>query len=181
MKIAITGHTKGIGKYLAHHLQATGFSRTNGYDITEPDKLVGSLLNYDVFINNTYHPTAQEDLFKRVFSLWKNTDKLIINMMNLGSLTTPNLKYSKNTYFSSKFKFLETTCEYYHSNKNRKIRISNLFLGTLEQNPNYEGKVKVSNDSVLESINFLINSPKNVEHFFLSVGIPAEYPTLSVI
>jgi short-subunit dehydrogenase len=40
MKIAITGHTKGIGKAIAglyYTDEVVGFSRSNGYDISKPE------------------------------------------------------------------------------------------------------------------------------------------------
>ena len=40
MKIAITGHTKGIGKAIADlYPNVIGFSRSKGYDISVLDKI----------------------------------------------------------------------------------------------------------------------------------------------
>ena len=40
MKIAITGHTKGIGKAIADlYPNVIGFSRSNGYDISKLDTI----------------------------------------------------------------------------------------------------------------------------------------------
>ena len=55
MKIAITGHTKGIGKCIFDNIISDGFSRTNGFDITKPDTFIDSIKNFDVFINNTLY------------------------------------------------------------------------------------------------------------------------------
>jgi NAD(P)-dependent dehydrogenase (short-subunit alcohol dehydrogenase family) len=62
MKVLLTGHTSGIGKFLHEYLQrfgheVTGVSRATGYDITEPysrELIITHSLSHDVFINNAY-------------------------------------------------------------------------------------------------------------------------------
>ena len=60
MKLAITGHTKGIGKAIADlYPNSLGFSRSNGYDISKPEdvKLIIETtieMDCDVFVNNAY-------------------------------------------------------------------------------------------------------------------------------
>jgi nucleoside-diphosphate-sugar epimerase len=86
MKIAITGHTQGIGLALATVFQqygheVVGFSRSNGFDISEPQARQAMLAyDVDVFINNAYHPTGQTALLKELIDRWGNTNTLIINM-----------------------------------------------------------------------------------------------------
>ena len=76
MKIAITGHTKGIGKachdLLSEDHEVTGFSRSNGYDINDPESIFSSAKDSDVFINNAYSGTAQSALFDIFFQDWEN-------------------------------------------------------------------------------------------------------------
>ena len=58
MKIAITGHTAGIGKAIAESCEAAGhevvgFSRTTGYHLFKDLELVvADAEDCDVFINN---------------------------------------------------------------------------------------------------------------------------------
>ena len=55
MKIAITGHTKGIGKACADVFsehEVIGFSRSNGFDIQAIEPILDSSNDCDVFINN---------------------------------------------------------------------------------------------------------------------------------
>ena len=69
MKIAITGHTKGLGKHLFDSLSqkhdTIGFSRSNGYDIKDPknrEKIIEESKECDILINlvhNYYHQTDQ--------------------------------------------------------------------------------------------------------------------------
>lgn len=93
MNIAITGHTKGIGKALteyftAHGHTVTGFSRSTGFDITDQQtrEHIGKVLETcDVFINNAYAPHAQKQLLLDTITLWEGTTKTIIN---IGSKST---------------------------------------------------------------------------------------------
>lgn len=88
MKIAITGHSKGIGnalfnKLIAQGHEVTGFSRSNGFNIADPNIRVGivaELADYDVFINNAYSGSAQLELLKALIPTWEGTDKQIINI-----------------------------------------------------------------------------------------------------
>ena len=91
MKIAITGHTSGVGKSLYDKLVGLGhtvfgYSRANGFDLSNKDqvaKLVKKIvyrenINYtkggfeyedddvDVFINNAYYNWSQVDLLYKV-------------------------------------------------------------------------------------------------------------------
>jgi hypothetical protein len=94
MKIAITGHTKGIGKALHdkfknHNHSVIGFSASTGFNIEDSDT-IKEILDFsadcDVFINNAYHPVGQTALLKEFIKLWEGTDKLIINISSKSTL-----------------------------------------------------------------------------------------------
>ena len=88
MKIAITGHTKGIGKALYATLsnrghEVHGYSRSNGYDISDPDvrnTILKEIKTFDVFINNAYSATAQYALLKESIHSWEGEKRVIINV-----------------------------------------------------------------------------------------------------
>jgi nucleoside-diphosphate-sugar epimerase len=88
MKIAITGHTQGIGQTLStvfqqYGYEVIGFSRSNGFDISDADSRQAIIMqsqDVDVFVNNAYHPIGQTELLKESITAWGNTDKLIVNM-----------------------------------------------------------------------------------------------------
>jgi NADP-dependent 3-hydroxy acid dehydrogenase YdfG len=94
MKVAITGHTKGIGKALAEYFQnqghtVLGYSRSNGFDISLEDirnTIIEQLDSCDVFINNAYVPLAQTDLLIKTIELWGNTTKIIVNINSKSTL-----------------------------------------------------------------------------------------------
>lgn len=93
MKLAITGHTSGLGKSisrLAHerNINVIGFSRTNGFNITDHrDRkiLINSVSDFDVFINNAYDRYGQLDLLYELYDEWKAQNKLIINIGSMAS------------------------------------------------------------------------------------------------
>jgi hypothetical protein len=85
MKIAITGHTSGIGKRLYERLHPNiiGFSLSTGYDITNPNDrqhIITEAKDCDVFINNATAGFSQTLLFLELFDVWKDQNKTIINV-----------------------------------------------------------------------------------------------------
>ena len=106
MKIAITGHSKGIGKacydILEKDNEVYGFSRSNGYDITENfNAIVHAVKNCDVFINNAWHNYIQIDLLNAIFNKWKdNENKTIVNISSLSKY--PGLSGNQTGYSATK-------------------------------------------------------------------------------
>ena len=97
MRIAITGHTRGIGQALANEYTARGhkiigLSLSQGYNINEPWSLVPIIEQCDVFINNAQDGFAQTQLLFDVWEKWQNNPaKKIINIgakMSQEPLTT---------------------------------------------------------------------------------------------
>jgi NADP-dependent 3-hydroxy acid dehydrogenase YdfG len=97
MKIAVTGHTSGIGKAIAERFTAeghtvTGFSRATGHDLTDPNmpfKIAGEAAGHDVFVNSAYSRQvgfAQTTLLYAVRDIWQsNPSKTIINVSSVAS------------------------------------------------------------------------------------------------
>jgi nucleoside-diphosphate-sugar epimerase len=87
MKIALTGHTSGIGKEFAEALkdqELKCFSRSNGYSIdtkTERDRIVREAQDCDVFISNAFsdeNPWGQTELLFDLWQVWRGLNKRII-------------------------------------------------------------------------------------------------------
>lgn len=85
MKIAITGHSAGIGQALARIYEAqgheiVGLSRRNGYNIRSLPKVADMIEPCDVFINNAQVGFAQTELLWEVWGRWKTQHKTIVNI-----------------------------------------------------------------------------------------------------
>jgi nucleoside-diphosphate-sugar epimerase len=85
MKIAITGHSAGIGQALAKIYteqghEVVGLSRRNGYNIRSIPKVAGMIEPCDMFINNAQVGFAQTELFWEVWNRWRGQNKTIINI-----------------------------------------------------------------------------------------------------
>jgi len=81
MKIAITGHRKGIGKAFAEQLSArgheiVGISRSDGENIRRVAHTASLIEPCDVLINNAISLYAQTELLFEVWHRWQSSDKV---------------------------------------------------------------------------------------------------------
>ena len=78
MKIAITGHKKGIGKAFAEQLtdkghNIIGISRSDGENIRRTAHTASLIEPCDMFINNAISMYAQTELLFEVWHRWQNS------------------------------------------------------------------------------------------------------------
>jgi len=83
MKIAITGHTAGIGQALAQEYildqhEVVGLSQREGNNIRNTPKICDRIEPCDVFINNAQTGYAQTELLFEMAQRWQGTKKHII-------------------------------------------------------------------------------------------------------
>lgn len=83
MKIAITGHTAGIGQALAKEYQQlgheiVGLSRREGNNIRNIPKICDQIEPCDMFINNAQTGYAQTELLFEMAARWQGTQKHIM-------------------------------------------------------------------------------------------------------
>ena len=81
MRIAITGHTSGIGKALAEAYvghEIIGLSKREGNNIRNTLKIANAIEPCDMFINNAQEGYAQTELLIEMHRRWANTDKHIV-------------------------------------------------------------------------------------------------------
>ena len=76
MKIAITGHTAGIGQALARSLsqrghEILGLSKRDGHNIRVIPKIAAQIESCDMFINNAQAGYAQTELLYAIWELWR--------------------------------------------------------------------------------------------------------------
>jgi len=83
MKIAITGHTAGIGQALAEEYtlngdEIVGLSQREGNNIRNTPKICDQIEPCDVFVNNAQAGYAQTELLFEMAQRWSGTKKHII-------------------------------------------------------------------------------------------------------
>lgn len=106
MKVAITGHSRGLGQALwtefaLQHpdVELVGFSRSNGYDIADSavqDIIVEASRDCEIFINNAYSGFAQADIMVKMLDVWKHEPNHWI--INVGSLASYHDKRRLHPY-----------------------------------------------------------------------------------
>lgn len=91
-RIAITGHSAGIGQALAtvyesHGHEIVGLSRRNGYNIRSTPKIIEKIRDCDIFVNNAQAGFAQTELLFAVYKEWHGKEnKKIINISTMMTL-----------------------------------------------------------------------------------------------
>lgn len=90
MKVAITGHTSGIGKgiydfYRNKNIEVRGYSLENGYDIKDYNKILEDSVDCNIFINNAYSYYTQSEIVKAWGSLHKDSKDLIISTSSIAA------------------------------------------------------------------------------------------------
>ena len=89
MKIAITGHTAGIGQSFSKYLESrghniVGLSKREGNNIRNIPKIVEQIVECDMFINNAQAGFAQTELFLSVVEKWADdSNKMIWNISTI--------------------------------------------------------------------------------------------------
>jgi len=110
MKVAITGHTKGIGKaisdkFSSNNCEIVGFSKSTGFDISkEQDRIniFNMAKDADIFVNNAYDPEGQTNLLNKFITAWEGTGKIIINMSSKASICPPEFLPGYEQYIQVK-------------------------------------------------------------------------------
>ena len=83
-KIAIIGHTKGIGKAIADlykrkKYEIVGLSRSTGYDLaTDQEKIMEKLVDCQLIVVNAYAKFGQYHLLKRIYSEFHHHYKKVV-------------------------------------------------------------------------------------------------------
>jgi NAD(P)-dependent dehydrogenase (short-subunit alcohol dehydrogenase family) len=102
MKVAITGHTSGIGKVLAGYFtnrgdEVIGFSRSTGHVLPRDwKKIVEEANDCDIFVNNARpykgRDLSQVSILTQLAQNWKGQEKKIIVIGSIsGRFVTPSM------------------------------------------------------------------------------------------
>jgi len=175
MKIAITGHTSGIGKAIYNAFppsEVIGFSRENGHNITDVfhrDKIIKEVEDCDVFINNAHEEFAQVHMLNELYQKWQySKNKLIIN---IGTDSVPQSAWQvvhrrypvEKAALHSQIELIQQDPE------GRRVKITNLALGHVETefNKDYKGS-KLKFETIVNTINWIIKQDNEIKLLVLS-------------
>ena len=170
-KVSITGHTKGIGLAIANYFLnngylVTGFSKSNGYDITNTSirqQIVKESNNAVIFVNNAYNnfDSSQLEMLEDIYKDWEGQDKIIINISS-------RFTNGDNDYSQSKKK-LDQFCE--QKIYNRLPYLINLKPGLTKtlRVESIEGNKMDVND-VVNVLDYILSHKKNIRFTTISFG-----------
>lgn len=160
MKIAITGHTSGLGKILFDHWsinhEVVGLSRSTGHDISKHrDQIIETVSTCDLFFNNAHYGTCQAKLLLAL------VDKLpIITSGSMGA----DYAHIDNQYYKDK-----KTVEVIHKTLVKKSQRPLLLLkmGYLE---NYKDKQMIPYQAIINAVEFWLVNPRVTMIEFDNIG-----------
>ena len=144
MKIAITGHSSGIGRSVDTILDLTtdyeirGYSKSNGWNIAQDDgdTIINELIDYDpdVLFNNAYYPKIQNKISETLYTKWSDKDKIIINTGSISGYLAEMLGDDESDYINDKAELskfcITSSFNYPRTNKTRLHNISFGFVDT---------------------------------------------------
>ena len=118
MKIAITGSSRGIGYAISEQFKAQGhdvigFNKSEGWDISNKDiqsKIVYTVRDCDMFINNAHSGFAQVDLLFLLHKMWQGSDKIIANIAS--SITMRWDTSNRDPKYRTEKLALDDACQY---------------------------------------------------------------------
>ena len=149
-KIAITGHTKGIGNglqniFLSNSLNVKGFSRSNSYDISKIDvidSIIEETLDYEVFINNAYYENHQEIIAKKWFESHQDKNHLLVNISSIAPIAN---QYIDKRYVHTKYGDYKTNLDKLSWDinfANKSARCINICPALVDTNMAHPGYIK---------------------------------------
>lgn len=137
MKVAITGHTQGIGAEICQYFSSKdydciGFSRSNGYDISlinDRKKIIEKSADCDIFVNNacTRKDDAQLYMLDELYQAWQKENKIIINISSRAGDFVDNISDPNHQYFLMKNKQ-----DKYCTKHTKNVWLINLRPGTVD-------------------------------------------------
>ena len=175
MKIALTGHSKGIGAavykdLVAKNYEVFGYSRSNGWDIKDTDRVASEIINCDCFINNAHsfqHGWAQTELLRKVWLIWKSDPSKII--ITIGSYGTEITRRRDEPYAIYKHALDQTV---------KQLRATAVNPHMVNIRPNWVDvprvaeftEPKISTQSIADVINFILENRANFRVYDISLG-----------
>lgn len=154
MKCVVTGHSKGVGKYIFDYLvscghEVIGVSRESGFDLTtDIDRVVEIAAGCDLFVNNAYVGDCQLQLLNQ---LHDKVNKMIV----MGSVASDYHQLIQSEYSNNKLKLANRCKELSLLPVNKIVHIK---ISMLEDA--VSGDVLISFDEVVDVVDFWIKNSR---------------------
>ena len=155
MKIAITGHSAGIGRAFAQYLasrghEIVGLSKRDGHNIRVIPKMIEQILPCDMWINNAQAGYAQTELLYKLVDHWAHAShKMIWNISTM--MTTsghipqiPGLSYTHLAEYKNQKRALEDA---FHELKYRGVKMCLIRPGAVATQPYNQAGVNAADVS----------------------------------
>jgi NAD(P)-dependent dehydrogenase (short-subunit alcohol dehydrogenase family) len=160
MLAAITGHTSGIGRACWQRWGGLGFSRSNGYDVNQPEHIVRAASDADLFINCAHGGWGQSMMLQAIFDAWRHQPRHIFNIgvdkVGAASWELVHVSYPVQVLAT------HALCEQLQSLP-RQVRVTNVCLAHVE---NWQGDIAY--DDICDAIDLCYN--KQYEITRISIG-----------
>lgn len=182
MKIAITGHTNGIGKSIFDELSmhdVIGFSVSTGYNISLPEdraRIIEESSDCSVFINNAFDyskwPTEENTdsqclMAEELFESWRWQDKFIINI----SSRINDFKTFENEYKTIYAKQKKRLDDFYLEHSSERPYIITVRPGSTDTRIiQHENVEKLQPEDVAKVVRFILENKDNFLIRTITVG-----------
>ena len=176
MKVAITGHTNGIGLGLYNYFvernhEVLGFSRSNGYTMPEAnDRILSQIIDCDLFVNNSEPVSSQIFFLRQLWPLWWDKPKTIIVIGSVLARLPWKHPEFWNAQQEKKQLDAETRTVTYYIKPGRKLAITAIHPGFVKTNlhsehgiPDADDSITLSVQQVVDVVDMTLRSPVVIE------------------
>jgi NAD(P)-dependent dehydrogenase (short-subunit alcohol dehydrogenase family) len=172
LEVAMTGHTRGIGKALyktlTSNFKVKGFSRSNGYDISTVEgrlNIFEESKNANIFINNAYFSNSQVELFTLFFENWLyDESKTIVNISSQSKYPGMSRNWSGYSAYKAALNHQAYLCGFKTDRKCRLITINPGLVKTdMTLDAQKVGKGMITPEEVAHAVEWAISLPQHIE------------------
>lgn len=174
MKVAITGHTDGIGLAIAEAFEARGdevigLSRSTGFKLpADFDRVVDASDPCDIFVNNRhqYDDDTQLKLLYAMFNRWKGQNKHIVT---IGSRAGECYILGDVNPYAVYKKAIDGACQQLFNRGDQRPKVTNIRPGYVDTNSiRHVLEPKLKTSDVADAVMYAVNAPFYVSQITLA-------------